>query len=193
MFRVGNTILSKSIATSRFACDLPRCKGACCVVGESGAPLGDEEVPLVEESARELRNELRPEARRVIDRAGAVREGGNNGYEIRCVGENECIFVDYTEDGIAECVIQRAWMRGDLSWEKPSSCHLYPIRLKKVGPYEYANFEYIPDLCSAGCRNGDREGIYLSEFLEKPLTRRYGEEWYGKFQRVCSKIRKEQE
>ncbi len=193
MFRVGDTILSKSIATAQFACDVTQCKGACCVVGESGAPLSTDEVPRVEEAFELLADELSAAAREEVARVGVVRGSQKKGYEITCVDDNECIFVDYTEEGVAECTIQRAWMAGELSWEKPLSCHLYPIRLSRVGTFDYANFEYIPDLCSAGCGRGEREGIYLSDYLEKPLTRRYGKEWYSEFRRACDEIREKGE
>jgi hypothetical protein len=83
-----------------------------------------------------------------------------------------------------ECFLQ-----GEFSWEKPISCHLYPVRLKHIAGFDYANFEYIPELCSAGCRRGEKEGIYLADFLEDSLTRRYGGEWYQDFLEACEEVR----
>ena len=39
MIRIGNTLLSEDLFDEHFTCDLGACKGACCVEGESGAPL----------------------------------------------------------------------------------------------------------------------------------------------------------
>ncbi|MGM0545943.1 MAG: DUF3109 family protein [Bacteroidota bacterium] len=187
MFKVQNTILSDAIATARFACDLPKCKGACCVVGDAGAPVAEDEVSKLEEAFELLKDELHPDARKTVEKNGAVRKT-QYGLELSCRDNEECVFVTY-EDDVAYCSIQKAFMEGRIEWEKPVSCHLYPIRLKKVGAIEYANFEYVNKLCAPACIKGEKENIYLSEFLEKPLTRRYGKAWYRKFEETCKEIR----
>ncbi len=189
MFRIGDTILSEDIALSKFACNVSKCKGACCVVGESGAPVSKNEIPALKKAYKKLKEELRPEAIDTVEKKGLIRGNNKDGYEISCVNERECVFVDYTDEGVAECVIQRAYFRNRFSWEKPISCHLYPLRLKKITGMEYANFEYIPDMCSAGCEKGENSGIYLSEFLKPALIRRYGEDWYIEFEEACNKLR----
>jgi hypothetical protein len=189
MFRVGDTILSEEIASSKFACNISRCKGACCVVGESGAPVSKDEIQSIRDAYKALKTELRPEAVKTVEKLGIVQGNDEDGYEISCVDERECVFVDYTDNGEAICVIQRAYFQNRIGWEKPISCHLYPVRLKKIAGMEYANFEYIPDLCSAGCKKGNKEGIYLSDFLEDALVRRYGREWFDEFKSECSELR----
>lgn len=189
MFKVKNTILSEDIATAQFACDVTRCKGACCVVGDAGAPVSREEVPVLRKAYRLLKAELRDRARETVEEEGLIKGNNVSGYELNCTDEKECVFVQYNKEGVAQCAIQKAYYEGRFNWEKPLSCHLYPIRLKRINDFEYANFEYIPSLCSAGCQNGEREGVYLSEFLEKPLVRRYGREWYGEFLRACEEVR----
>ncbi len=189
MFRVGDTILSEDIATAKFACDVTRCKGACCVSGESGAPLSKQEIPVIKKAFRELKGELMPEAVQTVEDEGLIQGDGKNGFEISCVKEGECVFVNYDDRGIAECTIQRAYYQKRLNWEKPISCHLYPVRLKKIGGIEFANFEYIPELCSAGCANGNEKGIFLSDFLERALVRRYGREWFDEFIDRCKEVR----
>lgn len=189
MFKVRNTILSEDIATAKFACDVSRCKGACCVVGNAGAPVGREEVPVLRKAYRLLKNELRPRVREIVEEEGLLRGNNTTGYELNCTDEKECVFVQYNEEGVAQCAIQKAYYEGRINWEKPMSCHLYPIRLKRINDFEYANFEYIPSLCSAGCQNGEEEGVYLSEFLGEALVRRYGREWYEDFLNACAEVR----
>ena len=126
-----------------------------------------------------------------MDKKGVVQGNSENGYEISCIESGECIFVQKNEFGAATCAIQNAYYSGNFNWEKPISCHLYPIRLKQIGEFEYANFEYIPELCSSGCRRGEEEGVYLSDFLKDSLIRRYGEEWYMEFLDVCEEKRKQ--
>lgn len=187
MFRVQNTILSDDIATARFACDLPKCKGACCVVGDAGAPVSEDEIPHLEQAYELLKEELHAEARKTVQGQGLVQQS-KQGLELSCRDNEECIFVTY-EDDVAYCSIQKAYLEGRIKWEKPISCHLYPIRLKKVGNKEYANFEYINKLCSAACKKGEKKNIYLSEFLKKPLVRRYGNGWFEEFQERCKEMR----
>ncbi|REL37819.1 DUF3109 family protein [Rhodohalobacter sp. SW132] len=189
MFRVQDVILSEDIATSRFACDITRCKGACCVVGDAGAPVEKGEIPILRKAFGLLKDRLTPEALAAADEHGVVQKENEGQYAITCVEEGDCIFVEKDEDGVATCAIQNAYYRGEINWEKPLSCHLYPIRLKKISGMDFANFEYIPDLCSAGCNNGRQSGTYLSEFLEKALKRRYGTDWYDDFITACNEVR----
>lgn len=189
MFRVHDVILSEDIATTRFACDVSRCKGACCVVGDAGAPVDESEITVLERAFLQLADRLQPEAVRAAEKHGVVRKDLNGTHEITCVDDKACIFVETNENGVATCAIQNAYYRGELNWEKPLSCHLFPIRLKKLANAEFANFDYLPDICSAGCDNGRTEGIYLSDFLERALKRRYGTEWYDDFVAACQEIR----
>jgi len=189
MFRVQDTILSEDIATAKFACDVTRCKGACCVVGDAGAPVGKEEIPALKKAFRLLRDELNPAAVELVEKEGLVSGDKTKGYELTCVDDKECVFVTFNEQGVAECAIQKAYFEGRIGWEKPISCHLFPVRLKRVIDFDYANYEYIPDLCSTGCEHGEEEGIWLSDFLEEALVRRYGREWYERFLEACTRIR----
>jgi hypothetical protein len=189
MFKVKNTILSDDIATAKFACDLPRCKGACCVVGDAGAPVSKNEIPVLHKAYKMLKNELREESIKVAEEEGVVIGSAKAGYELATVNEQECIFVKYDEDEVAYCAIQKAYFEGRFDWEKPLSCHLFPVRLKKIAGFDYANFEYVPKLCSAACEKADKEDIHLAEFLEKPLVRRYGKEWFAEFIESCKEIR----
>lgn len=191
MFRVRNTILSDDIATAKFACDLGRCKGACCVVGDAGAPVAPEEVPALRKSWRLLKDELPEKARKVVSEEGLIQKNVE-GYEISCVDGAECVFVQYDEEGVAHCAIQKAFFGGRLSWEKPISCHLFPVRLKKIAGFVYANYEYVPSIYSSACARGEKEEIYLSDFLERALVRRYGREWYVEFCERCEEIRTKQ-
>lgn len=185
MIRVQDVILSEDIATAKFVCDITKCKGACCVVGDAGAPVDREEIPVLNKAFKQLKDNLAPEAVRVAELNGVVQGDNQSGFEISCINSGECIFVEKHKNGTATCAIQNAYYRGKFGWEKPISCHLYPVRLKKIAGFEYANFEYIPSLCSAGCENGEAQGTRLYEFLEQSLTRRYGEEWYNELKKTC--------
>jgi hypothetical protein len=189
MFRVKDVILSEDIATAKFACNLTRCKGACCVVGDAGAPVDKDEIPVLRKAFKQLKDELSPRAVEKAEKEGVVLGNSEEGYEINCIDSGECIFVKTDKLGIAKCAIQDAYYDSRFNWEKPISCHLYPVRLKNIGGLQYANFEYIPELCSAGCKHGKSTGTYLSNFLEKALVRRYGREWFDEFKETCKRVR----
>lgn len=189
MIRVHDVIFSEDIATAKFACDITLCKGACCVIGDAGAPVKKEEIPVLNKAFNVVKEHLSEEALKRVEERGVVFGSDETGYEISCVDSGECIFVQKDENNVATCAIQSAYYRGDLNWEKPISCHLYPIRLKRIADFEYANFEYEPSLCSTACDNGKREGIYLADFLKTSLVRRYGESWYADFQDTCREYR----
>lgn len=157
------------------------------MVGDAGAPVAENELLHLEQAFELLKDELHPEALKTVKKQGIVQQS-KHGLELSCRENEECIFVIY-DDGVAYCAIQKAFLEGRIEWEKPISCHLYPIRLKKVGETEYANFEYINKLCSAACLKGEKENIYLSEFLKEPLVRRYGKDWYDEFEERCKEMR----
>ncbi len=192
MIRVQDVILSEDIATAKFACDITKCKGACCVVGDAGAPVTRDEIPVLRKAFDQLKSALDPEAVEKAEQEGVVLGDAKSGFEINCIETGECVFVQKDSTGAATCAIQNAYYNGEFNWEKPLSCHLYPIRLKHIAGFDYANFEYIPDLCGAGCRNGKEKGIYLSDFLKKALIRRYGEKWYHQFLETCNEVREQQ-
>jgi len=47
MFQIGKTVVSKVIFDQAFCCDLSKCKGACCIEGDAGAPLMPNEVKIL--------------------------------------------------------------------------------------------------------------------------------------------------
>ena len=189
MFRVQNTILSDEVATAKFSCNLQRCKGACCVVGDAGAPLDSSELPVIQEAFAKLKGELTRKARHYGENHGVFRGDSMNGYELGCVDGGECIFALRDENNIVFCAIQKAYMEGRFDWEKPLSCHLFPVRLKRYFNVDYASFDYISSTCSEGCRKGNEEDTYLADFLEEPLVRRYGRTWYDEFVETCEEVR----
>lgn len=189
MFMVQHTLLADDIAHARFACDISRCKGACCVVGDAGAPVSKSEVAVLKKAYSQLKDRLSAEARDTVLVNGLIQESADKKLELSCVPSGECVFVQYTDTGVATCAIQNAFYKGEFDWEKPISCHLYPLRIKKLSGIEWINYEYIPSLCSAACDRAEKEGIYLANFLKKPLIRRYGESWYTEFIAACEHIR----
>ena len=179
MFAVDHVLISDDLLDAPFCCNLGACHGACCVVGESGAPLEDDERATLDEILPTVRKYLRQEALNVIEQKGVWEENGRDEYATTCVDGAECVFVTY--DGpVAKCAIQLAHQNGEIDFPKPISCHLFPVRVEKLGDFETLNYERVL-LCTSAVRNGRRKSAQLFDFLRAPLVRKYGEAWYQRF------------
>lgn len=178
-----HVLVSDDLVDAPFCCNLHACHGACCVEGDSGAPLESEERTYIEAALPVVRSSLRPEALRVIEKDGVWEELGDGSYATTCVDGAECVFVSY--DGpVAKCALQQAYEQGRIEFPKPISCHLYPVRIERLGDLDALNYERIT-LCSPAVRKGRRSGVALYEFLREPLVRKYGEAWYEAFKEAC--------
>jgi len=187
MFVVDHILISDDVAEARFACNLSACHGACCVQGDAGAPLEEHEIEDIDAALETVRHRLRPEAANVVKQRGAWERGKDGSLSTTCVDDAECVFVRY-EGPVAKCLIQEAHERGETDFPKPISCHLYPLRVTDLGDFEALNMEKMP-MCRPAFKKGDRDGTFLSDVLEWPLTRRYGADWYDRFNEACTKRR----
>lgn len=179
MFAVGNILISDDLLDAPFSCNLGACHGACCVVGDAGAPLEPDERALLEEVLPVVRERLRPEALAVIEAKGVWEELDPGEYATTCVGDAECVFVVY--DGpVAKCAIQAAQMEGRTDIAKPISCHLFPVRIERIGDFHVVNYERV-GICRPGVRHGRAKGTQLAAYLKEPLERRFGDGWYKEF------------
>lgn len=187
MFVVDDILVSDEIATAFFACNLGACRGACCVQGDSGAPLEESELQILEDLVPVTRKYLGEEAVGIIDSEGCWEDLGSGRYATRCVESGECVFVTYAGD-VAMCSIQKAHEKGKTDFPKPVSCHLFPIRIEDYGTYEVMNYEWVA-ICEPGRLAGTRSETHLTTFLREPLIRKYGEEWYDKLVDACAERR----
>jgi hypothetical protein len=184
MFIIGEAIVQEDVVTAKFACDVSKCKGACCTLeGGSGAPLLDAEISEIRNALPAARRYLSAEHLKVLDELGFY-EGNPGHYSTLCINDRSCVFV-YYEDKIARCSLERAYLEGHTDWVKPISCHLYPVRISKTSGI-LVRYDKIPE-CSHGRQRGKDENIALFEFLEAPLRRHFGAEWYEELLKANSK------
>lgn len=176
MIIVTDTIIDGAVTSSSFCCDLKACKGACCCLeGGRGAPLTDEEVPLLTAAFPAAKEYLSSRNLDVIAREGLV-EGWAGSYATPCVEQKECVYV-YFDDGIARCAFERAYNEGKIPWQKPISCHLFPIRVGHAGK-TYLRYEQMEE-CLPAREFGKTRDIRLVDFLKDPLIRAFGEPWFA--------------
>ena len=174
---VDNVAVEGSLIGRKFACDLLKCKGACCSLpGGRGAPLLDSEIDQIRETIQAVLPMLSQEKKDAIKRFGFY-DGGPGDYATTCVNDEDCVFV-YREKGIAKCAIERAFNDGKVSFRKPISCHLYPIRVNKFGG-DVLRYHEIPE-CRPAVIRGESENVPVIGFLKAALERMYGEKWFKK-------------
>lgn len=170
-------MVSDEIKSVEFVCHLEKCKGACCVEGDLGAPLEEDELEVMKSIQEEVRPYLTPEGLRSIQKHGPYLLDEDGDYSTPTIGGRECAYAHYDEKGILKCGIEQAYLDGKISFRKPISCHLYPIRITKKKDFEAVNYHKW-SICSAACTLGKSLEVPLYEFLREPLIRKYGEDWY---------------
>ncbi len=177
MIEIDGKIVSDDILTECFACDIARCKGECCVDGNSGAPLEMEEADILEEEYENYKPYMTPEGIESVERQGFMVVDCDGDYTTPLVDDAECAY-SYRENGITLCAIEKAFREGKCSFRKPISCHLYPIRLISLSNGTIGLNYHRWNVCSSACENGRKLGIPVYKSLREPIIRRFGEEFY---------------
>lgn len=180
MLQIGNTLVSLDLIEKHFVCNLAKCKGACCVQGDSGAPLEEEELTLLEEAYPEVKPYLSEQSIRAIEENGKWQMDADGDKVTTLVENKECAFVIF-ENGVATCAIEKAYNEGKTNFRKPVSCHLYPVRLTKYSSYLAVNF-HSWDICKPALKCGTKLQVPLFVFLKDALIRKFGEQWYAELE-----------
>ncbi|MEO7535564.1 MAG: DUF3109 family protein [Ferruginibacter sp.] len=180
MIAIDNVLLSDEIVREQFVCDLHKCKGGCCVDGDAGAPLAKDELEKINEVYDAVLPYLDEESKRTLQQQGRYVYDNEFGWVTPTIESKVCVYGITDKNGIVKCGIEQAYNDGKVSWKKPISCHLFPIRisLSKNKKTEYVNYEPREDLCSAACSLGKKLKVPVYVFLKDALVRKYGNEFY---------------
>ena len=176
MLRIDDTIFSFDILEKKFRCDLPVCFGNCCRYGDSGAPLSFEETHILDDIWDEVKPYLRSEGIAAIEEKGRSVTDFENDRVTPLIGNEECAYTAL-KGNVFMCGIEQAWSDGKITFRKPLSCHLFPVRIKNYSDFSAVNYEELT-ICSPARKAGTQEGIYVYEFLKEPLIRALGEDLY---------------
>lgn len=177
MIQIDDTIIALDVIEESFLCDLSVCMGECCVEGDSGAPLETEEVEKLKEILPHVWDDLSSVAQAEISQTGVAYEDTDGEMVTSIVNGKDCVFTYYDEKGICKCAIEKAYKEGKIDFYKPISCHLYPIRLQKYRDFTAVNYHRWR-ICKAAVALGEKKGLKIYQFLEQPLIRKFGKEWY---------------
>ena len=184
MFQLGKTLVSEDIIDKDFVCNLSACKGACCIEGDAGAPLEEDEVKILEDIYPKVKPYLRKESIEVIEAQGTSVKTTYGELETPLINGAECAYVIFDEKGTALCAIEEAYNQGDIKWKKPVSCHLYPVRTRDYSEFTAVNYEKW-EICNDACSLGKELQVPIYKFVKEALIRKFGEDWYSELEKVA--------
>lgn len=191
MFLIQNTLVSLDVLEKEFCCNLDLCHGCCCVEGDAGAPLSNEEEQQITTALPLLKKEMTAEAQAVVEAQGVAYLDPSGEKVTSIVNNKDCVFARTDKSGWCYCIIEKAYKAGKIPFNKPISCHLYPIRLTQLSNgltgVEYHRW----DICHCARQLGKKLHLPLYRFLKEPLIRRFGEEWYNELDLTATEWHKQ--
>jgi hypothetical protein len=191
MIQIDDVIISLDIMRENFLCDLNACKGECCIEGDAGAPLEEEEIAEIEEALPYVEDDLSPEAREVIKKQGVAYIDEEGDLVTSIVRGKDCVFTCYAEDGTCYCALEKAYRAGLTKFYKPVSCHLYPIRATRLSNGSIGLNYHRWNVCKAAVLLGKKENVKVYQFLKAPLIRKFGEAWYKELENAAVELKEQ--
>jgi hypothetical protein len=187
MIQIGSTLVSDDLLTEAFVCDLNACKGACCVEGEYGAPLTQDEADELAHLQDQIAPYLSDKGKATIADQGAWVTGEDGELETPLMPTGHCAYVIEDADKKLKCGLETVHQEGVLSFKKPLSCHLYPVRIQQYSSFEAVNYHRW-DICGAACALGSSLKVKVYVFVKEALVRKFGEEWYAALEKAGAEL-----
>ena len=190
LIEVKDKVVSTLLFENKFVCDLNACKGACCIEGDSGAPIKLEEIDILEEDLEKIKPYMRQEGIDAVEKTGVFyMDRWDNEPVTTLVNGKECAFVYFDENNITKCAIEQAHKDGKTEFKKPISCHLYPIRVQKYTDFQALNYSEW-DICKPACECGSKLDVKVYKFLREPIVRAFGQEFFDELELINSELEK---
>lgn len=188
MIQIKDTVVSEELLKRKFVCNLNACKGACCVEGDAGAPLEEEELDKLADVFEVIKPYLPNKNIKALEEdLYTIDHDGE--YVTQLVNGKECAFVFFDENGITKCAIEQAYIDGKTDFKKPISCHLFPVRITKYNNFIAVNYAYW-NICDDACSLGEELGVKTYEFLKEPLIRKFGKKWFEELKLIDQELKK---
>jgi len=185
MLSIDHVLIADAVLNEYFACDFSACNGLCCVEGDAGAPLEEEEISILEDYFDSIKPYMLQAGIQVVEQNGVFDYDADGNLVTPLINDKECAFV-YFDENASKCAVEKAFLEGKIDFQKPISCHLYPIRIKKFDYYERLDYHQW-EVCEAARRHGKNLKITVFDYLSEPLTRRYGKAWMQKAKKIFSR------
>lgn len=177
MLQIKDTIVSLDLIEQFFLCDLDACKGECCIEGDAGAPISNEEYEILNNLLPIIWDYLTPAAKEIIQEQGVGYYDEDGDLVTSIVNGRDCVFTTYDKNGMCLCALEKAYKEGKTSFYKPISCHLYPVRLTHYAKFTAVNYHRWK-ICKCAETLGKAKQVRAYQFLKEPLIRKFGKEWY---------------
>ena len=184
MLQIKDALVSLDVVERFFLCDLNKCLGECCIEGDAGAPITEEEMETLKRILPDVWDELLPKAQEVIKEKGVAYVDEEGDLVTQILDGKNCVFSCYGENGMCYCAIEKKYREGKVDFYKPISCHLYPLRLTEYAQFTAVNYHRWK-ICKCAEVLGRKEGVRVYQFLKEPLIRRFGAEWYAELEEAC--------
>ena len=192
MIAIDNILISDDVVKEQFVCDLSKCKGACCVDGDAGAPLENEELDKINEVYEAVLPYLNDISKKELERQGRYVYDREYGWVTPTINSKVCVYGIHDAAGVVKCGIEQAYIDGKVKWKKPISCHLFPIITKesKRSDNIYVNYEPREDHCKAACTFGKKLKVPVYVFLKEALIRKFGKKFYSALEATAEHLNK---
>lgn len=184
MLQIQDALVTLDIVEQHFVCDLAKCLGECCIEGDAGAPITEEEFEKLKEIVPIVADDLTPAALRRIEEAGVGYVDEEGDLVTQIVDGRNCVFTTYAPGGMCLCAIEKAFREGRTDFRKPISCYLYPLRLTEYPTFTAVNYHKWK-ICACARKLGTEKGVRLYQFMREPLIARFGQEWYDELCQAC--------
>lgn len=192
LVEIDDKIVSTDLFSEKFVCDLSKCKGACCVKGNGGAPLTGKEVELIEDNLEQIKPFMSEKGIQTIKDEGVYYLDEEDAPATKLIDKKECCFVYFDNSNTAKCSIETAYKSGEIDFNKPQSCHLYPIRIKEFTEFTALNYEEW-DICAPACSLGQSLKVPVYKFLKEPITRVFGSSFFDELSKIDLELKKNEE
>ena len=192
MLHIRDTLVSLDLIDHFFLCDLEKCLGACCIEGDAGAPVTKEEIDTINQYIDDIKPYLTPAALKEIEENGTSYIDVEGDLVTNIVNGADCVFTTFEKGGLCLCALEKASNEGVIPYCKPSSCQLYPVRLKEYDSFTAVNLHNWK-ICRCARKLGIAKGIRAYEFLKEPLIRKFGKEWYDELDLTAKEYLRQRE
>ncbi len=183
MLVVGNTVVSDELINECFCCDLAKCKGACCVEGDYGAPITKEEKTIIKKILPLTMPLLPTKAKETIAKYNFFTLDDEGQLCTQIIDGKDCVFCIKDEQQNTLCAFQKLYLQGKIDFIKPISCHLYPIRISEFEQCSALNYNRW-NICCQAVLLGKRKNIPVYKYCREPLIRRFGLKWYNELEQA---------
>ena len=177
MVEIEDKIISDELFEKKFVCDLQKCKGGCCVEGDSGAPLKSKEIKEIAKNLSIIKSEMSTKGLNAIKNNDFHYVDSDGDKVTKLVDGKECVFVVFDKNNIAKCSIESAYRKNRINFNKPISCHLYPVRVKKYDSFTSINVDSW-HVCKPACECGTELNVPVFKFLKDAIVRSWGLDFY---------------